>query len=108
MRIEDLGKSAPRRGEPTSSFGVDLTAAATALATFCQRYQSWHSDCTFCRRRHGADKEQLMSTFDNPFDPDRGLRSLGCSCGQHAGGAEHEAPAQLQIRASIESRQNRY
>ena len=49
-----------------------------------------------------------MSTFDNPFDPDRSLRSFGCSCGQHASEAEHEAAAQLQIRASIESEQNRY
>ena len=49
-----------------------------------------------------------MSTFDNPFDPDRGLRSFGCSCGRHASDAEHEAAAQLQIRASIESEQKRY
>src|SRR4030088_2520004 len=49
-----------------------------------------------------------MSTFDNPFDPDRGLRSSGCSCGQHVSEAEHEAAAQLQIRASIESEQKRY
>src|SRR6267378_1282086 len=48
-----------------------------------------------------------MSTFDNPFDPDRGLRSSGCSCGQHVSEAEHEAAAQ-QIRASIESEQRRY
>src|SRR3981189_626453 len=48
-----------------------------------------------------------MSTFDNPFDPERGLSS-GCSCGQHVSEAEHEAAAQLQIRASIESEQKRY
>src|ERR1700716_4415051 len=49
-----------------------------------------------------------MSTFDNPFDPDRGLRSSGCSCGQHVSEAEHEAVTQLQIHASIEREQKRY
>ena len=34
-----------------------------------------------------------MSTFDNPFDPDRRLRAGGCSCGQHASEAEHEHAA---------------
>jgi nitrate/nitrite transport system substrate-binding protein len=33
-----------------------------------------------------------MSTFDNPFDPARRLKS-GCSCGQHASAAEHDAAA---------------
>src|ERR1700680_4897640 len=49
-----------------------------------------------------------MSTFDNPFDPDRGLRSSGCSCGRHVSEAEHEAAAQLQIQASVDSEQKRY
>jgi len=49
-----------------------------------------------------------MSTFDNPFDPDRNLRSNGCSCGRHVSQAEHEAAAQLQIQASLESEQKRY
>ena len=49
-----------------------------------------------------------MSTFDNPFDPDRSLRSNGCSCGRHVSQAEHEAAAQLQIQASLESEQKRY
>ena len=44
-----------------------------------------------------------MSTFDNPFDPDRSLRAGGCSCGQHTGEAEHQAAARLQTQASIES-----
>ncbi|MDB5568120.1 MAG: Cyanate transporter substrate binding protein [Tardiphaga sp.] len=35
-----------------------------------------------------------MSTFDNPFDPARRLRSAGCSCGQHASASEHEASLQ--------------
>ncbi|HVQ66582.1 MAG TPA: CmpA/NrtA family ABC transporter substrate-binding protein, partial [Bradyrhizobium sp.] len=34
-----------------------------------------------------------MSTFDNPFDPDRRLRAGGCSCGQHVSEAEHAALA---------------
>src|SRR6202163_607563 len=49
-----------------------------------------------------------MSTFDNPFDPGRRLRSFGCNCGQHVSQVEHQAAAQLQIRASIESEQKRY
>jgi hypothetical protein len=52
--------------------------------------------------------EQLMSTFDNPFDPERSLRSNGCGCGRHASEAEHEAAAHLPIKASLESEQNRY
>ena len=34
-----------------------------------------------------------MSTFDNPFDPDRRLRAGGCSCGRHVSEAEHEHAA---------------
>src|SRR3982074_471814 len=49
-----------------------------------------------------------MSTFDNPFDPDRRLRSAGCSCGQHLSEAEHQAAAQLRVQASLESEQTRY
>src|SRR5258705_11126465 len=49
-----------------------------------------------------------MSTFDNPFDPERRLRSNGCSCGRHVSEAEHEAAAQLQVEASLESEQKRY
>ena len=49
-----------------------------------------------------------MSTFDNPFDPDRRLRSNACSCGRHVNQAEHEAAAQLQIQASLGSEQKRY
>src|SRR5476651_1868640 len=49
-----------------------------------------------------------MSTFDNPFDPDRSLRSRGCSCGRHVSDAEHEAATQLQLQASIASEQKRY
>src|SRR5258708_5917736 len=49
-----------------------------------------------------------MSTFDNPFDSDRGLRPFGSNCGRLVSEAGHEAAAQLQIRASIESEQKRY
>src|SRR5476651_2320843 len=49
-----------------------------------------------------------MSTFDNPFDPDRSLRSRGCSCGRHVSDAEHEAATQLQLQASIATEQKRY
>jgi nitrate/nitrite transport system substrate-binding protein len=36
-----------------------------------------------------------MSIYDNPFDPDRELRS-GCACGRHAGQVEHDREAQAQ------------
>jgi nitrate/nitrite transport system substrate-binding protein len=49
-----------------------------------------------------------MSTFDNPFDPGRSLRSNGCSCGWHVSETEHEAAGQLQIQASLESEQKRF
>src|SRR5258705_7750947 len=49
-----------------------------------------------------------MSTFDNPFDSERRLRSNGCGCGRHANEAEHEAAAHQQIQASLESEQKRY
>jgi nitrate/nitrite transport system substrate-binding protein len=34
-----------------------------------------------------------MSTFDNPFDPKRGLSRSGCSCGRHVSQVEHERDA---------------
>ena len=43
-----------------------------------------------------------MSTFDNPFDPNRRLHAGGCSCGRHLSEAEHQA-ASLQTQAAIES-----
>ena len=48
-----------------------------------------------------------MSTFDNPFDPNRRLHAGGCSCGRHLSEAEHPA-AQLQIQSAVESEQKRY
>jgi nitrate/nitrite transport system substrate-binding protein len=47
-----------------------------------------------------------MSTFDNPFDPNRRLHAGGCSCGQHVSEADHQA-AQLQAQSAIESEQKR-
>jgi nitrate/nitrite transport system substrate-binding protein len=48
-----------------------------------------------------------MSTFDNPFDPERRLDRTGCSCGRHRSQAEHDAQPQLQC-APIESEDKRY
>ena len=48
-----------------------------------------------------------MSTFDNPFDPNRRLSSFGCSCGQHASDAEHDAALRLQT-VSSQSDEQRY
>ena len=38
----------------------------------------------------------MMSTFDDPFDPDRVLTRFGCVCGQHRSVAEHERAALAQ------------
>ena len=38
-----------------------------------------------------------MSTFDNPFDSTRGLRS-GCGCGRHASQEEHERAVGLTVQ----------
>src|SRR3954470_1920091 len=44
-----------------------------------------------------------MSSFDNPFDPDRRLARAGCACGAHRSQAEHDA-AQRQLQcAAVES-----
>jgi nitrate/nitrite transport system substrate-binding protein len=48
------------------------------------------------QRAGGPDEmERAMSTFDNPFDPNRRL-AVGCVCGRHASPAEHERDGQLQ------------
>ena len=41
-----------------------------------------------------------MSTFDNPFDPQRRLSSAGCSCGRHVSQAEHERDAIRQLQCA--------
>ncbi|WP_022720552.1 CmpA/NrtA family ABC transporter substrate-binding protein [Rhodopseudomonas sp. B29] len=49
-----------------------------------------------------------MSTFDNPFDPDRRL-GAGCSCGRHANEAEHAADAAaLAPQPMLESEDKRF
>ena len=48
-----------------------------------------------------------MSTFDNPFDPNRRLSSFGCACGRHTSEAEHEAALQLQAETP-QSDERRY
>src|SRR3954454_12176339 len=45
-----------------------------------------------------------MSTFDNPFDPDRRLQPTGCSCGRHINQAEHQAAASLQAMPGSEDK----
>jgi nitrate/nitrite transport system substrate-binding protein len=50
-----------------------------------------------------------MSTFDNPFDPNRRLVAGGCSCGRHATEAEHAADAAAALRSGmIASEERRY
>ena len=49
-----------------------------------------------------------MSTFDNPFDPNRRLHSSGCACGQHSSEAEHNAAEAALQQAAVESEQKRY
>jgi nitrate/nitrite transport system substrate-binding protein len=38
-------------------------------------------------------KDWGMSTFDDPFDADRGLSRAGCACGQHRSAEEHDRAA---------------
>src|SRR5882724_1234325 len=49
-----------------------------------------------------------MSTFDDPFDADRGLSRAGCACGRHRSAAEHEQAA-LALRCEpVRSSEERY
>src|SRR5262252_6825849 len=48
-----------------------------------------------------------MSTFDNPFDPERRLDRTGCSCGRHRSQAEHNAQLALQC-APVGNEDKRY
>lgn len=49
-----------------------------------------------------------MSSFDDPFDPDRRLAPTGCACGAHRSQAEHDA-AQRQLQcAAVASEDQRY
>ncbi|RJF74764.1 CmpA/NrtA family ABC transporter substrate-binding protein [Rhodopseudomonas palustris] len=50
-----------------------------------------------------------MSTFDNPFDPNRRLSAGGCSCGKHATEADHAADAAaLAQQPMLESEDKRF
>src|SRR3954462_15464961 len=49
-----------------------------------------------------------MSSFDNPFDPDRRLARAGCACGAHRSQVEHDA-AQRQLQCTaVENEDQRY
>jgi nitrate/nitrite transport system substrate-binding protein len=49
-----------------------------------------------------------MSTFEDPFDPERRLKP-GCVCGRHASQAEHDHAARSQLQcAAVESEERRY
>ena len=49
-----------------------------------------------------------MSTFENPFDPNRRL-TRGCSCGRHGSEAEHDHAARQALQcAAVESEDKRY
>src|SRR3954454_11515574 len=49
-----------------------------------------------------------MSSFDNPFDPDRRLARAGCACGAHRSQAEHDAARRQLQCAAVESEDQRY
>src|SRR5437763_16372351 len=50
-----------------------------------------------------------MSTFDNPFDPKRGLNRMGCACGRHASQIEHERDAAPALQCTpVDSEDKRY
>src|SRR5258706_2616183 len=50
-----------------------------------------------------------MSTFDNPFDPKRGLNRSGCACGRHVSQIEHERDAAPALQCTpVESEDKRY
>src|SRR5882724_1470619 len=50
-----------------------------------------------------------MSTFDNPFDPKRGLNRSGCACGRHVSQIEHERAGGPALQCTpVESEDKRY
>jgi nitrate/nitrite transport system substrate-binding protein len=49
-----------------------------------------------------------MSSFDNPFDPDRRLDRTGCACGAHRSQAEHDDAQRQRQCAAVESEEQRY
>src|SRR5437667_11457989 len=63
-------------------------------------------------RRRLQDGARAMSTFDNPFDPERRL-SRGCVCGRHRSQAEHDEDARRQLHCTpaeqtVASEEKRY
>ena len=46
-----------------------------------------------------------MSTFDNPFDPQRRLNRSGCACGRHATQGDHERDAAAALQCVPVERQ---
>src|SRR5438874_8174347 len=49
----------------------------------------------------------LMSTFDNPFDPQR--RLSGCACGRHANQSDHDRDQALSLQCvAVDSEEKRY
>jgi nitrate/nitrite transport system substrate-binding protein len=54
----------------------------------------------------GQDGACQMSTFDDPFDPRRGLNPSGCACGRHRDKAEHDHAARLALQCTpVDTRQ---
>ena len=49
-----------------------------------------------------------MSTFDDPFDADRGLSRAGCVCGQHRSAEEHDRAAPQLRCEPAPSQEERY
>ena len=62
------------------------------------------------RAPFGARLEDVaVSTFDDPFDPQRSLTRAGCVCGQHVSQAEHALAQQPQLSvAGRQSEEKRY
>jgi nitrate/nitrite transport system substrate-binding protein len=56
-------------------------------------------------RRRREDGVRAMSTFDNPFDPERRL-NRGCVCGCHGSQAEHDDEARRQLHCAPIERQS--
>src|SRR6266508_4831996 len=50
-----------------------------------------------------------MSTFDNPFDPQRRLHRSGCSCGRHVDQTAHDRDAAATLQCvKVETEEKRY
>jgi nitrate/nitrite transport system substrate-binding protein len=54
----------------------------------------------FAGKRFAKTEHVAMSTFDDPFDPARGLNRSGCACGRHRSTAEHDYEAQRQLQCT--------